>query len=366
MFIHPNQLVEKCLIVSDVFSQTNYPIVEKDTIVSTTHIKVLNSFLIDRVEVSPKLVNGQPFTPTKVLTDDRKLIKKEKIQKKVLPFIEHYQTVVDGYQKMFKQWQSGQTLDIQQVRQLVIPLFECVDEHHAKIFLLGKLSTKNRYLYHHSVSVSLLAIILAKRLGFEKESTQIGLAALISDGGMSKINQRILNHPGKLSESDFTEIKKHTTYSYRLVEKNAALRKPVKLAILQHHERIDGKGYPLRLAKEKINPYAKMISIVDAYHAMTSYRVYQSKQSFYQAIVNMQKEVDKQFDACYLKVFITCLEDALLEEKVYLSDGQTGTIVALRFTSYPEIIIQIHDSHEILSLLEQENLKIKSLIQEIK
>lgn len=363
MFIHPNQLVEKCLIISDVFGQTNYPIVEKDTIVTTTHIRVLNSFLIDRVEVSPKLINGQPFTPTKVLTDDRKLIKKEKMQKKVLPFIEHYQTVVDEYQKMFKQWQSGKPLDIQQVRQLVIPLFERVDEHQAKIFLLGKLSTKNRYLYHHSVSVSLLAIILAKRLGFEKESTQIGLAALIADSGMSKVNQRILNLTGKLSDADFTEIKKHTTFSYRLIERNAALMKSVKLAILQHHERIDGTGYPLGLDKEKINPYAKIISIVDTYHAMTSYRAYQNKQSFYQAVVNMQKEANKQFDHRYLKVFITCLEDALLEEKVYLSDGQTGTIVALRFTSYPEIIVQNHDTHEILSLLEQENVKIESLIQ---
>ena len=363
MFVHPNQLVEKCLIVSDVFGQTNYPIIEKDTIVTTKHIKVLNSFFIDRVEVSPKLANGKPYKPTKVLPVDQELIKRREVKKKHVPFYEHYQKVVKDYQKMFNQWQSGKTLDINQVRQMIVPLIERVDENQATIFLLGKQTTKEEYLYQHSVAVSLLAVILAKRLGFEKESIQIGLAALIADSGMAKINQRILNHHGKLSPAEFTEIKKHTTFSYRMIEKSAALTKSAKLAVLQHHERVNGRGYPLGIDKGKINPYAKIISIADAYHSMTSYRSYQDKRPFYQGIAEMKKEADQQFDARYLKVFITCLEDALLEEKVYLSNGQTGNIVALRFSSYPEVIIQMHDTHEILSMLEQENLKIESLIQ---
>ncbi|GAA4076967.1 HD-GYP domain-containing protein [Amphibacillus indicireducens] len=362
MFVHPNQLVEKCLIVSDVFGQTNYPIIEKDTVVTTTHIKVLNSFLIDRVEVSPKLANGEPYKPTKVLPIDQELIKRREVKKKVVPFDDHYLKVVKDYQKMFNHWQSGKALDINQVRQMIVPLIERVDENQAAIFLLGKQTTKEEYLYQHSVAVSLLAVILAKRLGFEKESTQIGLAALLADSGMAKVNQRILNHHGKLSPAEFAEIKKHPTFSYRMIEKNPALTQSAKLAVLQHHERVNGRGYPLGIDKTKINPYAKIISIADAYHAMTSYRSYQAKRPFYQVIAEMKKEADQQFDARYLKVFMTCLEDALLEEKVYLSNGQTGNVVALRFSSYPEVIIQIHGTHEILSMLEQENLKIESLI----
>ena len=363
MFVHPNQLVEKCLIVSDIYGPSNYPIIKKDTVITATHIKVLKSFLIDLVEVDPNLVNGQPFKPNQVIKVEEKPIKKRKATMiNQSPFFEHYQSVVSEYEKLFLQWQSGSPLDINKVRQIILPLLERVDQHQGLIFLLGKYTTKDKYLYQHSVAASLLSTILAKRLGFERESIQIGIAAFIADSGMSKINQRILNLSRKLTHAELKEIKKHTTYSYRLIEKNAALTRSAKLTVLQHHERVDGKGYPLGLPKERINPYAMIIAIADAFHAMTSNRLYQERVSFFEAIIEMKKLASKQFDERYLKVFTTCLEDALLDRKVYLSNEQSGTIVALRFTNIPEVIIQVDNTYEIISLLDQKDIKVKSII----
>ena len=363
MLVHPDQLVEKCLITRDVYAETNYPIVKKDTIVSATHIKVLKDFLIDEVEVSPRLVNGKPFKLNQSVSVKKERKKQPKVKKDKLSFLDHYLTVVNQYEKIFKQLQSGSPLDIQAVREIIVPLIERVDEHLAEIFLLSKYATKEKYLVHHSVAVSLLATIVAKRLGYIRESTQIAIAALIADSGMARINHRLLKHPGLLSHSDFEEIKKHPTFTYRFIEHNLALTQEAKLGVLQHHERIDGKGYPLGISGEKINIYAKIIAIVDAYHAMTSERFHQEKQPFFLAVMNMRKHENTQFDARLLKVFMTCLEDALLEEKVYLSNGKTGTIVGLRFSSDPEFIVKIHDSLEIISIMDHEQLWVENLIQ---
>ncbi|WP_440897367.1 HD-GYP domain-containing protein [Amphibacillus sp. Q70] len=363
MYVHPNQLVEKCVIVKDVYSKSSHPIIAQDTVVTGTHIKVLKSFLVDQVEVASKLANGLDFKPSQVIPFKEDPTKQKTFQKEPSTFLEDYRAVVTNYARMFKQWQSGKTLDIHEVRQLIVPLIERADEHQGEIFLVNHYATKETYPYHHSVAISLLSTLLAKRLGFEQESIQIAMAALIADSGMAKVNHRILKHKGKLPKAEFEELKQHSTLSYRYVEKSPALTKAAKLAVLQHHERPDGRGYPLGITEDKIHSYTKIISIADAYHAMTSDRYHQQKQPFDRVIFQMQKEINRQFDSRYLKVFITCLEDALLEEKVCLSNGQTGTIVALSFTDYPEFIVQIHDTHEILSLSDQDELMIEYLIQ---
>ena len=160
-----------------------------------------------------------------------------------------------------------------------------------------------------------------------------------------------------------TEIKKYPTSSYRYIEHNSALTRGAKLAVLQHHEQPDGQGYPLGLTNEKIHPYAKIISIADAYHAMTSNRFYQQGNSFDQVIIDMQKDSNQKFDQHYLATFISCIEESLLNEHVYLSNGKTGTIVALSFSNYPEFIVKIHDFNEIRSLLKEDDLHVKAIIE---
>ncbi|MBM7541371.1 HD-GYP domain-containing protein [Amphibacillus cookii] len=363
MFVHPNQLVPNCVIKTDVYGKTNYPIMLQGTIVTDMHIKVLNRFLVTHVEVSPKLANGQPFQPDQDFTDKEEQHKVEHDQLQHSTFLEQYQRAVADYQQMFQQWQNGTMIDIHQVRQMIVPLLEHIDHNHADIFLIANQSTKLSYFYHHSVSMSLLTAILAKRLGFDKESIQISIAALLADSGMAKLNKTHFEKNGKLPTHDYQQIKKHPTYSYRYLEKTPTLTKAVKLAVLQHHERIDSHGYPLGVPGEKIHPYAKIIAIADAYHAMTADRYYQEKCLFFSVISTMKKQENQQFDRRYLNVFITSLEDALLGEKVYLSDGRIGTLVALEYEDLPEIMIQLTETNQIISIGERDQLMINHLIK---
>ncbi|SDC40030.1 HD-GYP domain, c-di-GMP phosphodiesterase class II (or its inactivated variant) [Pelagirhabdus alkalitolerans] len=356
MRVHPEQLVPQCVILSDVYSKTSRPIVRRDTVVTEEHITVLQRFLIEEVEVSKTLANGLPYKPDHLASSESK---HKKTQKEEPPFpdafLDHYVQVVKEYERLFKQWQSGKNIDIHALRQLIVPLLERVETHQDQVFLIANQATESDYIYHHSVAKSLLVAILAKRKGYDKEWVQVSLSALIADSGMAKMNQSLLMYKGNLPQPEYEEVKKHPTYSYRFVEKSPALTKSAKLGILQHHEQLDGSGYPLGVNSDKIHPYARMIAIADAYHAMTSDRYHQNKKPFFSVVPEMQSLKSSQFDPDFLDVFIVTLEDALLKKNVYLSNGKTGTLVALGFEQQPEVFVQMHDSKQIISVAEQSN-----------
>lgn len=355
--VHPSQLIPECIIVENVYGKTNQPIVPKKTVVKSIHIEVLKRFLISEVEVSAKLSNGQPFYPEPVVQNDPPETNKLKT---TLPFLEHYDQVVDQYKTLFNQWQSGKMMNINDVRQLIVPLLERVDQAKPEVFLIANRSHEQDYLYHHSVATALITSLLAQRLGYEKESLQISLAALIADSGMAKLNHSLLEKKGRLNDQEFEEIKKHTTYSYRFIEKSPSLGKGAKLAILQHHERLDGSGYPFGVKEEKIHPFAKVVAIADAYHAMTAERLYQNKRPFFDAIINMFKLKFIQFDERMLDVFAVCIEESLLGKTIRLSNDQLAEIVFLELNQQTKLFVQLIENKEIIDLSQDYNLTIKS------
>ncbi|CQR45791.1 Cyclic di-GMP phosphodiesterase response regulator RpfG [Paraliobacillus sp. PM-2] len=356
MEVHPSQLTPECVLVSDVFGKTKRPIVLKNTIISEMHIQVLQQFLIDKVEVAPKLANGAPFYPKeRKATNDK--IKKIEVQ----PLIEHYNKTVHAYKKMFWHWQSGSYVQIQKVRQLIVPLLERIEEFGLSILELYLYSNKQDYFYHHSVATSLLAALLAKRLGIKKEWMQVGIAAFLAESGMAKINRSIFLKKGLLNEAEFKEIKKHPIYSYRYIEKSSALSKGAKLAILQHHERLDGTGYPLGVKSDKIHSFAKIIAVCDTYHAMTSERNYRKSQSPFNVIEQMERDCYQKFNYRIFNKFIDLFASYPLGTKVQLSNGSIGEIV-YKEPKFPTRPIVRLENGEMIILKENKSLYIEQIL----
>ncbi|MFB1051698.1 HD-GYP domain-containing protein [Paraliobacillus sp. JSM ZJ581] len=353
MEVHPSQLTPQCVLIDDVFGKTNRPIISKNTVISELHIEVLHYFLINEVRVSPQLANGTPFHPKEKIVNKKK---EKKVESK--PLIEQYQDIVFLYKKMFSHWQSGSYLRINKVRELIVPLLERIEEFEITIFELYRYSNIEDYFYHHSIATSLLAGLLAKRLGMKKEWKQVGIAAFLAESGMAKINHSIFSKTGLLTEAEFKEIKKHPIYSYRYIEKSSALSKGAKLAILQHHERPDGSGYPLGLKADKIHSFAQIIAICDTYHAMTSERRYREKQSPFLVLEEMERDSYQKFDYHILKKFMKLCTDFPVGTKVELSNQLIGEIVH-REPAFPtRPIIQL-ESGEMIALKEHPVLYIK-------
>ncbi|MDL4840919.1 HD-GYP domain-containing protein [Aquibacillus rhizosphaerae] len=366
MWVHPKQLVPGCRIVTDVMGKTNRPIVPKNIVLDEVHIQVLQDFLVMNVEVSPRLANGVPFVPRELTKEEIEENKKDKSSNKnkiALSFDDQYLEAVQRYKQLFLNWQSGSAVNMRQVRDIIVPLLERIDEVGLDLFLLHQYASKQDYFYHHGIAMGLISGFLAKKKGFKKEWVQVGLAGFLADSGMSKVSISLFNKSETLSLPEYEEIKKHPTYSYRFVEKVPSLSVGVKLAILQHHERLDGSGYPLGVDKSKIHPYACILAVSDSYHAMTSERVYQKKQSPFKVIEEMMLDQFDKFDHEVLRVFVDSLANFSTGTKVLLSNQKKAEIVFIDSKQMTRPMVRLENSNEIFSLMDRRSIYIEEILK---
>jgi HD-GYP domain-containing protein (c-di-GMP phosphodiesterase class II) len=359
MKVHINQLREGCILSVDVTSLTNKPIIPKKTVLDKDKIKVLHAFLIKEVQIEPTLVNGNPFRPHEVIKEQDEQIDLDL----TVPFSSHYLKAVQEFKKVFQSWQAGIQVDIVKIRTFFIPLLERAIKTPSEIFMLHHYSIKEDYLYHHSVAVGLLAGHLGNKLNYEKgQWFQIALAGLLSDCGMAKVDSRILNKQTALLPEEYNEIRQHPTHGYKMLLNLPVIREGVKLGVFQHHERIDGSGYPLGLNGEKIHPFGKIIAVADVYHAMTSERAYRSKQSPFKVLELIIQDSFGQFDIPVIQALTSGIANFSIGTRVRLSDRQIGEIVFVESKSPTRPMVKLEGNGEFIQLSQRRDLFIDEIL----
>ena len=183
--------------------------------------------------------------------------------------------------------------------------------------------------YAHSVNVALICRLIGKWKNFsDKDMDTLTLCGLLHDIGKSKIPNEIIGKPGKLTDSEYEEIKKHPVIGYNLV-KNLDIDQRIKNAVLLHHERFDGKGYPLGLTGNEIDDFTSIVSIADVYDAMTANRCYRDGLCPFEVIAIFEKEGLTQFNPKYILTFLDHIANTYINNEVLLSDGSSGKIVLI-------------------------------------
>jgi len=181
--------------------------------------------------------------------------------------------------------------------------------------------------YAHCLNVGLFCNVFAGWLKLSEEETKIAtLCGLLHDLGKMKLPEDLLKKPTPYTEEDLWAAKKHAYEGYQLV-KNLDIDNHVKNAVLTHHERIDGSGYPFGLRGNKIDPYARMVAIADVYDAMTSVRAYRNAMSPFQAVQIMQEEGLQKYDVRFIMTFLENVMNTFIGNRVLLSTGERGEIV---------------------------------------
>lgn len=184
------------------------------------------------------------------------------------------------------------------------------------------------YTFRHSVNVSIIAGILAKWMGYRgNELKNIILAGLLHDVGKTQIPMNILNKPGKLLADEMEIMQLHSTFGYHFVSQTDQVSEAVALSILQHHERLDGSGYPQGLRNNEIHDAAKIIAISDVYDALTSDRIYRRRFTPFSAVEILINEMGDQLDARGCSTFLLNVRDYLIGNVIMLSDGRKATVV---------------------------------------
>lgn len=178
---------------------------------------------------------------------------------------------------MFNDARLGKVVNPETMMPLVEGIAASIDRNRAALISLARLKSQDDYTYMHSVAVCAMMTALAKELKLsDLEVKQAGLAGLLHDIGKMAVPLEVLNKPGALTDEEFLMIKQHPTKGHALLMK-AGIKDTVALDVCLHnHEKVDGTGYPEKLAGSNISLFAKMGAICDVYDAITSNRPYKA------------------------------------------------------------------------------------------
>jgi HD-GYP domain-containing protein (c-di-GMP phosphodiesterase class II) len=219
------------------------------------------------------------------------------------------------------------SVDLERSEGFVAEVITSVARNREALTGLCKLRSYDEYTYTHSINVTVLATAFGQFLGLpEAELFSLGLAALFHDIGKANIPPEVLNKPGRLSDREFQVMKRHPLESYSILKDKRPLEDKVLLAIVEHHEKFDGSGYPRGLQGEAVSMFARVISLADVYDALTSDRVYRKGMPPSRALGVMYGMREKDFHPTMVERFIKCLGIYPVGSLVRLSDGRHALV----------------------------------------
>ena len=189
---------------------------------------------------------------------------------------------------------------------------------------------KEDYLYHHSIDVAILAGCIGEWLGCtQKRLESLMWGALLHDIGKTLVPLNIINKSGTLTAEEWNIAQLHAVRGYKYLRKNYDMPHEIHYCVLQHHERMDGSGYPLSLPGKKIDICGRIIAIADIYSAMTSMRSYGKRRTSYDAAATLQSEMFGKLDSQVCLQFLGRLRQFFQGNMVRLNDGRDAEVVFL-------------------------------------
>ena len=223
---------------------------------------------------------------------------------------------------------------------------------------LQQLSTKNDYLYMHSVDVGIFSMIIGKAMQLSPEKIcTLGMGGILHDVGKLHILNSILDKPGPLTREEFEIVKEHTVCGYHLLRQYPEIDHRIILMVLQHHERFNGSGYPWRITDKHIHPLAKIVAVADVYDALTTDRVYRTHKSAYDAMKIINEGRSIQFNPEVVAAFNKVCVPFDIGTTIELGNGMHGVVVRINSLNPARPILKTKTG--VLDLLKDPEIIVK-------
>nr|WP_324259821.1 HD-GYP domain-containing protein [Cellvibrio fontiphilus] len=264
--------------------------------------------------------------------------------------------------EMFSDARMGKAIKVEQARALVEEISSSVLRQPHALISLARLKNADEYTYMHSVAVCALMIALARQLALDEEMVrEAGFAGLLHDLGKVGIPNKVLNKPGKLTDSEFSVVKSHPEVGARILMENYDVSPLVLDVCLHHHEKVDGTGYPHGLKGENISLFAKMGAVCDVYDAITSNRPYKKGWAPADSIRKMAEWSKGHFDEAVFQAFVKTVGIYPTGSLVRLESGRLAVVVEQNERSLLNPKVKIFFSAKTKMPILQETLDLAAL-----
>lgn len=222
----------------------------------------------------------------------------------------------------------GGAINTEHAKEMVSNCVQSVIRHPDALMWMAKIRSESEYTAEHCLNVCILAVAFGRVLGMpEEELHKLGMCGLLHDVGKMKVPGDILNKPASLTVGEMRAMMAHTIHGRNLLLSTDGIYNGVIDVAYSHHERVDGKGYPRKLAGASISLFSKIIAIVDAYDAMTADRCYQSAKTSTEALKIIYQDRGTHFDERLALKFLQTVGLYPPGSIVELHSGQVAIVV---------------------------------------
>jgi putative nucleotidyltransferase with HDIG domain len=278
----------------------------KDT--ATEDIEILDDIPFEvRLEASQAI--EQTFT--ELQSDEKK-------------FFKHFEENVNNLQKTFKS------------------LLNEIKSVNNAMNLLTNVYVHDNYTFSHSTNVTIYTLAMAMRLGYnEKQLNEIGLGGMLHDIGKVIIPKEILNKTEKLTQEEFNIIKQHPTVGFEVLRKQYSISLLSAHCAYQHHEKLDGTGYPRGLKGVDIHEYGRVMAIADVFDALTSNRAYRPAMLPHTAMEIIFAGANTHFDPDFIRIFQQSVATYPEGVTVRLNTGEEGVVIKYEFSAPARPLVRV-------------------------
>ncbi|MEC0093785.1 HD-GYP domain-containing protein [Paenibacillus macquariensis] len=346
-------------LVKSVYTPLGSLLFHKEKVLLPRDLEILEAFLVENVEV------GQ--VGEKIIQSKEKNSSTDSVVQQDQPPFNRTSLFVEEYDKLFNLIKSAYPsiaavgIPIYEIRNQLESLIQYIKDY-SLISFLPRLINDHDYMYHNAVLCALSSYKLAEWSGLPKKDwMQVAFAGLFHDIGNVKVDPSILFKPDRLTLDEINEMREHTKMGHQLLKNVAGINEGVRLAALQHHEKVDGTGYPLGIDSNKIHIYSKIVGVVDIFHAMTLNKAYRKGQSPYLVLEQILSESFGKLDPKLVQTFIKKVTEFNNGVIVRLSNDKIGEIVFSNHNEPTRPMVSV--GNDIINLEQQRHLYIIEIIK---
>ncbi len=327
----PVSMLKVGMFVEDVFSEKGVLLLsEGKAISSNQQIEKLMSRGVSQVVVNREKSSVKPVLPSDSASSanivDRS--SREVAYYTELPKAkEVHETTFECARKILSSIRNRNEFSVRSVNDAAISIAESVTRNPDALVSLTQIKGYDEYTYVHSVNVGILMTALAQEFGYKGDVlVEFSVGGLLHDIGKMLVPDSILNKPGKLTDAEFSVMKRHPEFGLELLS-TKVIHDISRKAVGQHHERLNGNGYPLGVAGSRIHEAGLICAVADVFDALTSDRVYKEAWTPQKALATIFQGCDSDFSRKYVEKFTRNMGIYPVGSFVKLNSGELAVVV---------------------------------------